>query len=640
MKPAEATRLAHGLPDRLEAQTASLERAYEKVLADAARTASRRFGQAALVAAGNWHQPNADDLYNTRLTAEKLAAATGAARRRLVAKVFKAYGFDVKNPAVEGVFAQLGMHITRVVASHREAIMAAIDRAWQEGLSVPHTADLIRTEGVAMAKTRATTIARTEMIGAVNGGSLAVVRTGSSARYKQWLATADDRTREDHVDMDGTVVGVDEPFDVAGSSMMFPGDPNGDAAEVVNCRCTMIYTDAAEGLSADAGIVEGDEMDTLTAEAAAPVAPTEDPAPSEAAARQGFAGTMYVEGVPFVDGRMIEVGATTWRDLPLTIYYLNDIPDYGHTGAVAVGSILTITRNGNSIDFTGEFDTSEIAQEAARLVGEQVIRGVSVDMAPQTVEMRVAGDLLEEADPEPVAASDNGDLVTVDEMNVNDVMQVVTAGLILSATIVGQPASTEGVITLTASATSTHAEVWQILSADGLVACADMYDREEAVADDVRTALGDALRGLLADSLAAQVAQPPASEHAAISAILRAAADALAPTPGPTVEQAQLAASAAMIERMTGVLEGMSQRNGLDVAALANALKAHAERPPQPVELTVHTPDVKVDAPVTVNPAAPGNVHLTVQGQKAMRLVHDDNGRVIGSEPVPEGETD
>ena len=53
---------------------------------------------------------------------------------------------------------------------------------------------------------------------------------------KVWIATADDRTREDHLMMDGEDVDIDEPFS---NGLMFPGDGDGDPEQVWNCRCTM-----------------------------------------------------------------------------------------------------------------------------------------------------------------------------------------------------------------------------------------------------------------------------------------------------------------------------------------------------------------------------------------------------------------
>lgn len=54
---------------------------------------------------------------------------------------------------------------------------------------------------------------------------------------KQWDSTLDSRTRESHQKLDGEIVGVDEKFS---NGLMFPGDPNGSASEVVNCRCALL----------------------------------------------------------------------------------------------------------------------------------------------------------------------------------------------------------------------------------------------------------------------------------------------------------------------------------------------------------------------------------------------------------------
>ena len=54
---------------------------------------------------------------------------------------------------------------------------------------------------------------------------------------KEWLATLDGRTRHSHAMLDGEKVDNEKKFS---NGCMFPGDPNGPAAEVYNCRCTLI----------------------------------------------------------------------------------------------------------------------------------------------------------------------------------------------------------------------------------------------------------------------------------------------------------------------------------------------------------------------------------------------------------------
>ena len=93
-------------------------------------------------------------------------------------------------------------------------------------------------------------IARTEIQGAVEGGSLAAAQAmedaGGSAHYKRWLSTTDERTRRSHSVADGQIVRLTEPFTVGGFPLMHPAFPGGPAHEVINCRCTLLILDDVE----------------------------------------------------------------------------------------------------------------------------------------------------------------------------------------------------------------------------------------------------------------------------------------------------------------------------------------------------------------------------------------------------------
>lgn len=54
---------------------------------------------------------------------------------------------------------------------------------------------------------------------------------------KQWDSSMDKRTRISHRHVDGEIRELDEPFS---NGLMFPGDPNGGASEVINCRCALL----------------------------------------------------------------------------------------------------------------------------------------------------------------------------------------------------------------------------------------------------------------------------------------------------------------------------------------------------------------------------------------------------------------
>lgn len=85
----------------------------------------------------------------------------------------------------------------------------------------------------------ATRNARTMVTGAENRGRIDSYKNLSDqgvVQKKVWIATPDDRTRESHIDIDGEEVDINETFS---NGLMYPGDPNGDASEVWNCRCSM-----------------------------------------------------------------------------------------------------------------------------------------------------------------------------------------------------------------------------------------------------------------------------------------------------------------------------------------------------------------------------------------------------------------
>lgn len=54
---------------------------------------------------------------------------------------------------------------------------------------------------------------------------------------KQWDASLDSRTRDSHRRVDGEIRENDEKFS---NGLMYAGDPNGGAAEVINCRCVTL----------------------------------------------------------------------------------------------------------------------------------------------------------------------------------------------------------------------------------------------------------------------------------------------------------------------------------------------------------------------------------------------------------------
>lgn len=60
---------------------------------------------------------------------------------------------------------------------------------------------------------------------------------------KQWITEKDDKVRITHIEVDDSIVDINEPFVVGDSLLMFPKDTSlgASAEEVVNCRCSIKY---------------------------------------------------------------------------------------------------------------------------------------------------------------------------------------------------------------------------------------------------------------------------------------------------------------------------------------------------------------------------------------------------------------
>jgi uncharacterized protein with gpF-like domain len=80
-------------------------------------------------------------------------------------------------------------------------------------------------------------IARTETTIAMN---LATNQAGVESGVlinKEWISAGDGKERPTHAELNGEQVDMNEPFS---NGLMYPGDPSGDAGEVINCRCTFL----------------------------------------------------------------------------------------------------------------------------------------------------------------------------------------------------------------------------------------------------------------------------------------------------------------------------------------------------------------------------------------------------------------
>jgi hypothetical protein len=131
-----------------------------------------------------------------------------------------------------------------------ERIMGRIESGLKDALSISEIAQNIVKDG-ANAAGRALTIARTEVLTANSIGEAAAMKDAAEVipdLVKVWINSGDDRVRgnpgglypdseADHWKMQGQIRKYDEPYS---NDLFYPRDTQGQAGEVINCRCSQV----------------------------------------------------------------------------------------------------------------------------------------------------------------------------------------------------------------------------------------------------------------------------------------------------------------------------------------------------------------------------------------------------------------
>lgn len=128
-----------------------------------------------------------------------------------------------------------------------EAIREAQEEAYDAGTPLRDFSEAVKEAYDGFSEDRATTIARTETGIAANQSLVSAAKaSGIPGLQKEWISGDDGRTRPDHVEANGQMVGIDEDFDIGGFKMKQPLDPDGPPEEVINCRCSVVFSKGEE----------------------------------------------------------------------------------------------------------------------------------------------------------------------------------------------------------------------------------------------------------------------------------------------------------------------------------------------------------------------------------------------------------
>lgn len=232
---------------------------------------------------------------------------------------------------------------------------------------------------------QALTITRTETMAALNSGAMDGAKDEEEATgtqwEKHWQATHDQRVRDDHRQADGQTRPLDEPFLVGGARLRFPGDPQGPPGQVINCRCSVRYTQADNtALTAATPPKEA----TVPATTTAPEHP-----PTQVDSEGRWRGVLGVMGEWSADRRMLaepEGGQPVrTRPLPLPMLVQPELAPGHDKAELGLARLDRIWVEGRKLMGEGSIDLSDPrGVRLAQKIAGRYMRFVSLDVDDAT----------------------------------------------------------------------------------------------------------------------------------------------------------------------------------------------------------------------------------------------------------------
>lgn len=138
---------------------------------------------------------------------------------KLSAPLYNALGYDLDVLKVD-----VTRELSRGIAQSLPYKDIARNLKNATGLSYNKCARIVKTEGHRVSQE------------ATYNAQVKAIERGADVK-KQWDSTLDSRTRDTHRKVDGEIREVHEKFS---NGLMFPSDPDGQAHEVINCRCALL----------------------------------------------------------------------------------------------------------------------------------------------------------------------------------------------------------------------------------------------------------------------------------------------------------------------------------------------------------------------------------------------------------------
>lgn len=122
-------------------------------------------------------------------------------------------------------------------------VLGTIQQDLIDGRTLVQMRRNVRKQFVEMRKYRVDRITNTVVVGSFEAGTLTSWQQAGIVRGKSWVSARDERVRgthdvREHPELQN-VIPLEQSFVVGNGLLLYPGDPTGPAAEVINCRCTM-----------------------------------------------------------------------------------------------------------------------------------------------------------------------------------------------------------------------------------------------------------------------------------------------------------------------------------------------------------------------------------------------------------------
>ena len=185
----------------------------------------------------------ADEIFNQKVEVKLAMSELGPLLRRFLKEEGEDtidrmnYDFDFTMDAeIEGWLQERKETFAKQInKTTYKRIASEVKESIEGGESRSELVDRLEGSFNKMSRSRAKTVARTEVHSATNFGNFkGYKQTGTPS--KVWVAVMDSNTRASHQMVDGEKVPTDMPFS---NGLMYPGDPKGPPSETVNCRCVI-----------------------------------------------------------------------------------------------------------------------------------------------------------------------------------------------------------------------------------------------------------------------------------------------------------------------------------------------------------------------------------------------------------------